>query len=115
MHATHPNFHIHANHDFHMHATHPDFYRHTTHPDFYIHTGVEITTRQLAKCEWNLELASNFLNLLAKLASVFPLSEFFSPLTESYSSRILKYKHTPDTVIYLLLLHTHSHDGLFFE
>jgi hypothetical protein len=43
--------------------------------------GVEITTRQLAKCEWNLELASNFLSLLASLASVFfpPLSESFSP------------------------------------
>jgi hypothetical protein len=41
---------------------------------------VEITTRQLAKCEWNLELASNFLNLLASLASVFLLSmKFFSP------------------------------------
>jgi hypothetical protein len=43
------------------------------------YTGVEITTRQLAKCEWNLELASNFLNLLASLASVF-----FSPLSESH-------------------------------
>jgi hypothetical protein len=32
---------------------------------------VEITTRQLAKCKWNLELASNFLNLLASLASAF--------------------------------------------
>jgi hypothetical protein len=32
---------------------------------------VKITTRQLAKCEWNLELASNFLNLLASLASAF--------------------------------------------
>jgi hypothetical protein len=35
------------------------------------HAGVEITTRQLAKCEGNLELTSNFLNLLASLASVF--------------------------------------------
>jgi hypothetical protein len=34
-------------------------------------TGVEITTRQLAKCEWNLELASNFFNLLASLARAF--------------------------------------------
>jgi hypothetical protein len=34
-------------------------------------TGVEITTRQLAKCKWNLELASIFWNLLASLASVF--------------------------------------------
>jgi hypothetical protein len=34
-------------------------------------SGVEITTRQLAKCEWNLELASNFFNLLASLASAF--------------------------------------------
>jgi hypothetical protein len=43
--------------------------------------GVEITTRQLVKCEWNLELASNFLNLLARLASVFfpPLNEYFFP------------------------------------
>jgi hypothetical protein len=42
----------------------------------YYHSGVEITTRQLAKCEWNLELASNFINLLASLASAFfpPLS-----------------------------------------
>jgi hypothetical protein len=32
---------------------------------------VEITTRQLAKCEWNLELASNFFNLLTSLASAF--------------------------------------------
>jgi hypothetical protein len=38
-------------------------------------TGVGITTRQLAKCEWNLELASNFLNLLASLASVFSFSQ----------------------------------------
>jgi hypothetical protein len=37
--------------------------------------GVEITTRLLAKCEWNLELASNFLNLLASLASVFSSSQ----------------------------------------
>jgi hypothetical protein len=35
------------------------------------YSGVEITTRQLAKREWNLEFASNFLNLLASLASVF--------------------------------------------
>jgi hypothetical protein len=44
-------------------------------------TGVEITTRQLAKCEWNLELASNFFNLLASLASAFfpPLNESFFP------------------------------------
>jgi hypothetical protein len=35
-----------------------------------IMTGVEITTCQFAKCEWNLELASNLLNLLASLASV---------------------------------------------
>jgi hypothetical protein len=41
---------------------------------------VEITTRQLAKCEWNLELASNFLNLLASLACFFPpLNESFFP------------------------------------
>jgi hypothetical protein len=68
-------------------------------------TGVEITTRQLAKCEWNLDLASNFLNLLASLASVFFLLSvrFFFPLNESYSSPIPKYKHTPDTVLYLLL------------
>jgi S-adenosylmethionine:diacylglycerol 3-amino-3-carboxypropyl transferase len=38
---------------------------------------VEITTRQLAKCEWNLELASNFFNLLARLASAFFLTESF--------------------------------------
>jgi hypothetical protein len=36
--------------------------------------GVEITTRLLAKCEWNLELASNALDLLASLASVFSFS-----------------------------------------
>jgi hypothetical protein len=47
------------------------FYRDTS--------GVEITTRQLTKCEWNLELASNFLNSLASLASVF-----FPPLMESF-------------------------------
>jgi hypothetical protein len=69
-----------------------------------INAGVEITTRQLAKCEWNLELASILLNLLASLASVFSLLSvsLFSPLIESYSSSIPKYKHTPDTVIYLL-------------
>jgi hypothetical protein len=40
----------------------------------HIHTpGVEIITRQLAKCEWNLELRVIFLNLLASLASVFVL------------------------------------------
>jgi hypothetical protein len=38
----------------------------------------------------------------------------FSLLIESYSSPIPKYKHTHDTMIYLLLWHTHSHDGLFF-
>jgi hypothetical protein len=67
--------------------------------------GVEITTRQLAKCEWNLELASNFFNLLASLASVFPLLSvsLLSSLIESYSSPIPKCKQTPDTVIYLLL------------
>jgi hypothetical protein len=32
-------------------------------------SGVEITTCELAKCEWNLELASHFFNLLARLAS----------------------------------------------
>jgi hypothetical protein len=36
---------------------------------------VEITTRQLAKCKWNLELASNFLNLLTSLASIFSSSQ----------------------------------------
>jgi hypothetical protein len=43
--------------------------------------GVEITTRLLAKCEWNLELASKFLNLLASLASAFCLlsMSLFSP------------------------------------
>jgi hypothetical protein len=70
-----------------------------------VKTGVEITTRQLAKCEWNLKLASIFLNLLASLASVFSSSQwvFFPPLIQSYSSPIPKYKHTPDTVIYLLV------------
>jgi hypothetical protein len=33
--------------------------------------GVGITTRQLAKCEWNLDLASHFFYLLASLASCF--------------------------------------------
>jgi hypothetical protein len=76
---------------------------------------VEVTIRQLAKCKWNLELASNFFNLLTSLASVFFLLSvsLFSPLIESYSSPIPKYKRTPDTVIYLLLWHTHSHYGLF--
>jgi hypothetical protein len=43
--------------------------------------GVEITTRQLAKCEWNLKLASNFFHLLASLASAFFLLSvsLFSP------------------------------------
>jgi hypothetical protein len=81
------------------------------------YSGVEITTRQLAKCEWNLELASNFFYLLASLASVFFLLSvsLFSPLIETYSSPIPKYKHTPDTVIYLSLWHTHSHDGPLLE
>jgi hypothetical protein len=50
-----------------------------------IHTGVEITTRQLAKCEWNLELSSNFFNLLASLASAFFLLSvsLFSPLVHT--------------------------------
>jgi hypothetical protein len=39
--------------------------------------GVEITTRQLAKCEWNLDLASNFFNT-RQLGGCF-----FSPLSES--------------------------------
>jgi hypothetical protein len=41
---------------------------------------VKITTRQLAKCEWNLKLASNFFNLLASLANAFFLlsESFFS-------------------------------------
>jgi hypothetical protein len=62
-------------------------------------------------------IASHFFNLLASLASVFFLLSvsLFTPLIESYSSPIPKYKHTPDTLIYLLLWHTHSHDGLFFE
>jgi hypothetical protein len=79
--------------------------------------GVEITTRQLAKCEWNLELASNFLNVLASLASVFFLLSvsLFPPLIESYSSPIPKYKHTPDTVIYLLLWHTHTVIMVYFS
>jgi uncharacterized membrane protein YqjE len=84
--------------------------------------GVEITTRQLAKCEWNLELASNILNLLAKLASVFFFLLSVSlllPLIKCYSSPTPKYKHAPDTVIYLLLWHTychwHCHGGLLFE
>jgi hypothetical protein len=74
-------------------------------------------SKQLAKFEWNLELASTFFNLLARLASVFPLLSvsLFPPVIESYSSPIPKYKHPPDTVIYLLLWHTHCHDGLFFE
>jgi hypothetical protein len=29
----------------------------------YYYTGVGLTTRQLAKCEWNLELASNSFKL----------------------------------------------------
>jgi hypothetical protein len=52
-------------------------------------------------------LASNFLNLLANLASVFfLLTVSFSPLIKSYSSPIPEYKHTHDTVIYLLLSRT---------
>jgi hypothetical protein len=60
-----------------------------------VQAGVEITTHRLAKCEWHLEMASNFLNLLASLASGFFLLSvsLFSPLIESYSSAILKYKH----------------------
>jgi hypothetical protein len=48
---------------------------------------VEITTRQLAKCEWNLELASNFLNLLASLVSVFFLLSvsLFFPASAHYT------------------------------
>jgi hypothetical protein len=46
---------------------------------------MEITTRQLAKCEWNLELASKFFNLLASLASAFFLFSvsLFSPLVHT--------------------------------
>jgi hypothetical protein len=38
----------------------------------------------------------------------------FSPLIKSYSSPIPKYKHTPDTVIYLLLWHTHTVMMVYF-
>jgi hypothetical protein len=78
--------------------------------------GVEITTRQLAKCEWNLDLASNSFNLLASLASaLFLLSvSLFSPLIESYSSSIPKYKRRSDMVIYLLLWHTHTVMMVYF-
>jgi hypothetical protein len=48
--------------------------------NLYSEPGVQITTHQLTKCKWNLELASNFLNLLASLANVFsPLGESFFP------------------------------------
>jgi hypothetical protein len=60
-----------------------------------------------------------FFNLLANLASVFSSSQwvFFSPANWVLflPGPILKYKYTHDTVIYVLLWHTHSHDGLFFE
>jgi hypothetical protein len=48
---------------------------------FQTFSGLEITNRQLAKCEWNLGLASIFFNLLASLASFFfpPLSQSFFP------------------------------------
>jgi hypothetical protein len=49
---------------------------------------VEITTRQLAKCEWNLELASNFFNLLVSLASAFFLlsMSLFFPASAHYTN-----------------------------
>jgi hypothetical protein len=50
-----------------------------------------------------------FLNLLARLAR----KGFF--LIESYSSRIPKYKHTSDTVFYLLLWHTHRVMMVYFS
>jgi hypothetical protein len=42
--------------------------------------GVRITTRQLAKCEWNSDLASKNINPLASPERVF------SPLTDSFYS-----------------------------
>jgi hypothetical protein len=48
-------------------------------------TGVEITTRQLAKCEWKLELASNFLTYSPSWRVLFSSSQrvFFSPLVHT--------------------------------
>jgi hypothetical protein len=45
-------------------------------------SGVEITTRQLAKCEWNLKLASIFLTYSPAWRVIFPpLSESFLPVS----------------------------------
>jgi hypothetical protein len=42
------------------------------------YAGVRITTRQLAKCEWNSGLASKNTNPLATMASCFfPLTDLF--------------------------------------
>jgi hypothetical protein len=59
---------------------------------------------QLAKCEWNLELASNFLNLLARMPIFPPHTESFSPLIESYSSPIPKYKHLTRWFIIIIIM-----------
>jgi hypothetical protein len=58
-----------------------------------------------------------FFKLTRQLGECFFLLSvsLFSPLFESYSSPIPKYKHTPDAVIYLLLWQTHGHDNLFFR
>jgi hypothetical protein len=80
--------------------------------------GVEITTRQLAKCEWILELASNFLNLLASLASGFlpALSESFFPANWVLflpDSEIQTHTWHGDS--FIIMTHTVMSDGLFFE
>jgi hypothetical protein len=69
-------------------------------------TGVEITTCQLAKCEWNLELVSNFFNLLASLASVFPprfrntnthLTRWFMYYCDSHTVMMVYFSSRPST------------------
>jgi hypothetical protein len=76
-------------------------------------SGVEITTRQLAKCEWNLGLASIFFYLLASLASVFFLlsASLFSPANWVLllpDSEIQTHTWHGDWII--IMTHTHSHD-----
>jgi hypothetical protein len=85
----------------------------------YVKPGVEITTRQLAKCEWNLELVSNFF----KLPPAWQVASFFPPLIESFfsanwvlflpDSKLRTRTWHGDLYRFIFMTHTHSHDVYF--
>jgi hypothetical protein len=73
----------------------------------YLLTGVRITTRQLAKCEWNSGLANKNTNLLANLARIFsPLTYPFCIFVQfaNLASVLKSYSHPLLTCSYLLTL-----------